>query len=654
LQQDEGAPPKQRHTAMRIFERLRDEQGYQGGYDAVRRFVKKHRQKQRETFIPLAHDAGQRMEADFGEIAVDFPTGRCKVSVLILSWSYSNAAFAMALPTQRTEAILAGMCEGFDFFGCVPLEVWWDNPTTVATAILTGRERKLNERYAALASHFTFDSLFCMPASGNEKPSVENRVKTLQRRWSTPVPRVEDMNELNAYLRQRCQEEMSRTCQGKSATIGERFQAEKAAAQALPSRPFEACVRAEAKVDKYQFARFDNVCYSVPCRCAFQTVTVKGFVDRVQIVHQNTVVATHVRSYTSGDQVLDPRHYLSTLQQRPAALDHSNVYRNWQLPAVFFQLRERLEEKHGNRQGKRQFVRVLQLLASHPLVRVQSAIEQLRGPEGANADRIIRRVEEAAARASSCHDHSETCSNSSLQEEGISANVLSVQVPMPDLSHFNQFLCSFPPGGDDDAQARETSHIEYKCQDIDDASSMRRGPDEFHVECLAERRPDDAVEVEPETVAVADDEVGVRVVSPGSSGSQRDVPGVPAASDGTGSGGPCEQCLEFADQASLLPATERLGQLRLLGVSLGQQTEGVGAWALRLDFETLERVPVGPTGHRQDTSGCRVGPVSMPRWNADEICHRGCAGEPAGSSPAAIQFGPTVEAFGQTGSVDRG
>jgi len=298
LQQDEDAPPKQRHTAMRIFERLRDEQGYQGGYDAVRRFVKKHRQEQRETFIPLAHDAVQRMEADFGEIAVDFPDGRCKVSVLILSWSYSNAAFAIALPTQRTEAILAGMCEGFEFFGCVPLEVWWDNPTTVATAILTGRERKLNERYAALASHFTFDPLFCMPASGNEKPSVENRVKTLQRRWGTPVPRVEGMNELNAYLRQRCLAEMSRTCQGKSATIGERFQAEKAAALALPSRTFEACVRAEANVDKYQFARLDNVCYSVPRRCAFQTVTVKGFVDRVEIVHQNTVVATHVRSYS--------------------------------------------------------------------------------------------------------------------------------------------------------------------------------------------------------------------------------------------------------------------------------------------------------------------------------------------------------------------
>jgi len=99
LKQDESSPPKQRHTAMRIFERLRDEDSddagdegrYQGAYDSVRRFVKQHRESKRETFIPLDHDPGQRVEADFGEIHVDFPDGRRKVNVLILEWSYSNA-----------------------------------------------------------------------------------------------------------------------------------------------------------------------------------------------------------------------------------------------------------------------------------------------------------------------------------------------------------------------------------------------------------------------------------------------------------------------------------------------------------------------------------------------------------------------------------
>ena len=99
----------------------------------------------------------------------------------------------------------------------------------------------------------------------------------------------------------------------------------------LPQHRFDTCIRQPAKVDKYQFARFDNVSYSVPRAAAFKTVTVKGYVDHVDVVHDNQVVATHDRSYRSGDQVLDPLHYLVTLSRRPAALDHSNVYRNWKL-----------------------------------------------------------------------------------------------------------------------------------------------------------------------------------------------------------------------------------------------------------------------------------------------------------------------------------
>ena len=91
--------------------------------------------------------------------------------------------------------------QGFEFFGRVPREVWWDNPKTVAAAIFSGRQRQLHPRYRVLASHYVFEPLFCAcRARGNEKPYVENRVKTLQRCWATPVPRQKDLAELNAYL----------------------------------------------------------------------------------------------------------------------------------------------------------------------------------------------------------------------------------------------------------------------------------------------------------------------------------------------------------------------------------------------------------------------------------------------------------------------
>jgi hypothetical protein len=502
-------------------------------------------------------------------------------------WSYSNAPFAIALPTQRTEAILEGMSQAFEFFGCVPKEVWWDNPKTVATAILKGRERTINERYAALASHFAFDPLYCMPRSGNEKPVVENRVKTLERNWSTPVPQVKDIDELNTYLRQRCVAERDRVSSRQTDTIGVRFEEDRFRAAALPNHSFDACIRWDAKVDKYQFARFDNVNYSVPRQCAFLSVTVKAYVDRVDIVHLNVIVATHIRCYSHRDQVLNPLHYLATLERRPAALDHSNVYRNWTLPPVFLLLRERLEERHGARAGVRHYVRVLQLLASHPLARVQSAIEQLRGPEGADADRIIRRVERSAARSqSSPRDLSETHLANSLHDEGVSPNVLSVQVPMPSLDHFNEFLSSSTQGSDDHAPEEKSEFKNEQSTASIGCDTVEAGRGKAIASSENQRCEPDAREVKPSTVAPANDEGGVRQAGSGGGGIESDVPGLPVATDGIGSGRAFEQRVELTHQTGIVSGSERSGHLRLLGVAIGQQTESPGAFSLRMDFRT--------------------------------------------------------------------
>ena len=159
LAADEEAPPKQRHTAMQVFRGCAASMATRAATTRFAATSSRHRRDHRETFIPLAHDPGQRLEADFGHIYVDFPDGRRLVPVLVAAWAYSNYAFALALPTERTEAILAGMVEAFAFFGCVPHEVWWDNPKTVVRQIFKGRERTPNDYYPALASHYTFEAL---------------------------------------------------------------------------------------------------------------------------------------------------------------------------------------------------------------------------------------------------------------------------------------------------------------------------------------------------------------------------------------------------------------------------------------------------------------------------------------------------------------
>ena len=432
LHDDEQAPPKQRHTARQIYRQLcKREHGYTGEYDQVRRYVAKHCEAAKQTFIPLDHQAGHRLEADFGHIYVDYPDGRRQVPVLLCTWSYSQAKFAMKMPSERTEAILTGLVEAFSFFQAIPRELWWDNPKTVAPQIFKGRSRQLHPRYAALASHYALAAKFCMPASGWEKPAVENSVYDLQRRWATPVPKVQNDDELNAYLRRCCEQELLRTSRDQHETIGARLEHDRAAAGGLPTHPFDPCIFAPVKVDKYQTVRFDNNRYSVPRVAAFQAVTVKGYIDRVQVVMRDRVIAEHARCYGRAEQILNPLHYLVTLGRRPAALDHAPVYRDWKLPAAFDSLREHFEHKHGPSTGARQFVRVLQLLAEHPVQRVQQAIVQ--SPGAIDAEPIVRRTQRLARRPIPSDD-------SSTPEASAFDASMDVQVPMPELNHFDQLL----------------------------------------------------------------------------------------------------------------------------------------------------------------------------------------------------------------------
>ena len=438
---DETAPPKQRHTAAQVFRRLRDEHGYRGVYIQVQRYVRKHRPRHQETFIPLGHLPGRRLEADFGHIHVDFPDGRRLVPFLVTAWAYSNAPFVLALPFERTEAILEGMITSFEFFGAVPKEVWWDNPKTVATSILLGRERQCHPSYAALASHYAFSPLFCMPARGNEKPDAEGTVKAVQKRFATPVPCVNNLDELNAFFRKRCEAERDRVVQSLLGpfTIKDRLAEDLAAASPTPGYRFDPCVvKPGVGVDKYQSVAFDGNRYSVPRPFAFRMVTVKGYVAKVVVVADGQVIATHERSLEKHKLILDPLHFLATLGKKPGALDHAPVFRDWKLPACFAEMRAELDRGHGTMSGSRRFVRVLQLLGEHPLTRVTQAVETCLREHLQSAEAVIQRTRSLAAIEAAKRDGAKTPSEAAAAPR--------VDVPFPDLNRFNQLLSS-PAGG---------------------------------------------------------------------------------------------------------------------------------------------------------------------------------------------------------------
>jgi transposase len=222
LKADETAPVKQRHTARRIFERLKAEHGYDGGATVVKDYVRMMRARAREMFVPLAHPPGHA-QVDFGEAIAVIGGVRQKIHVFFMDVPHSDASFMKAYPAETAEAFLDGHVSAFAFFGGVPLSILYDN-TTLAVAKICGdgkRERTLP--FTRLISHYLFKDRFGRPGKGNDKGKVENLVKNGRRRFLTPVPEADSFETLNKRLEAACLDDLDRKVEGQTQTIGARI-----------------------------------------------------------------------------------------------------------------------------------------------------------------------------------------------------------------------------------------------------------------------------------------------------------------------------------------------------------------------------------------------------------------------------------------------
>jgi Transposase and inactivated derivatives len=385
LELDRDAPPKQRHTARRIFHRLRDEHGYGGSEVQVRRYVAQHRRHGREVFVPLSHPPGEA-QFDFGEATVVIAGERMKAAFAVMSLPFSDAWHLSAYPRECTETFQAAHVAAFSFFGGVPTRTSYDN-TTIAVKKVIGRERELTREFLRLESHFLFKHHFCRVGRGNEKGVVEGLVGYGRRNTMVPVPEFASFAALNAYLAACCVADLSRRVRGKSQTKAERLEIDRAALLALPSVSFEARRVIAAKSNSLSLVRFDRNDYSVPTAYAHHDVTAVGGIGEVVIAVGPTVVARHPRCWAKERTTYEPRHYLALLERKPGALDVARPLEAWDLPACFAILRRRLEADLGSA-GTREFIKVLRLLESASLRELAAAVEAALSIGATSADAI--------------------------------------------------------------------------------------------------------------------------------------------------------------------------------------------------------------------------------------------------------------------------
>ena len=400
LDADRIAPVKQRHTAKRIFDRLRDEHGFAGGYTVVKDYVRVCRARGRETFVPLAHPPGHG-QVDFGEAVGVIGGVRQKIHFFCVDLPQSDACFVKAYPRETTEAFLDGHVSALAFFGGVPLSLLYDNTTIAVAKICGDGKRERTRAFTELQSHYLFADRFGRPGKGNDKGKVEGLVKHARSNFMVPIPEAASFDELNARFEAQCRQRQADHAGRHAETIGERLVADVAALRALPPVALEPCEKRSARVSSTALVRYRCNDYSVPTRYGFQDVMVKGFVDEVVILCGGKVVARHPRSYAEGAFIADPLHYLALIEMKPNALDQAAALQNWDLPEVFQHLRHLLEARMGNR-GKREFIQVLRLLEAMPREVVTDAVTEAihLGAIGFDAVKLIAlaRIERRPAR----------------------------------------------------------------------------------------------------------------------------------------------------------------------------------------------------------------------------------------------------------------
>jgi transposase len=372
LEDDRLAPRKQRHTAKRIFERLRDEHGFEGGYTIVKDYVRERRLRLREMFVPLSHLPGHA-QVDFGEALAVIDGEESKVHFFAMDLPHSDACFVKAYPAETTEAFCDGHIAAFDFFGGVPLSILYDNTTLAVARILGDGTRQRTQVFSELQSHYLFEDRFGRPGKGNDKGKVEGLVGYARRNFMVPIPRFDSFEAFNADLATQSRRRSAARLRGHRETIGERLERDKAKLMQPPASAYDACDKRPGRVNSLSLVRYKANDYSVPVAYGHREVLVRGYVHEVVICCGAEVIARHRRSYEREDLIFDPLHYLPLIERKIGALDQAAPLMGWELPEAFATLRRLMEARMG-KAGKREYVQVLRLMESFRLEQVDAAV----------------------------------------------------------------------------------------------------------------------------------------------------------------------------------------------------------------------------------------------------------------------------------------
>lgn len=317
---------KQKHTAKRIYDRLVEEKNFTGSYSSIRtavRALKAERTVPPQSSVPLSYAPGEAAQIDWGEATVYIDGQKTKVHTFCGRLCYSCDIFVQAYKAANEETFLEAQQLMFDFFGGIPKRLIFDN-AKVAVKEGFGLYAKPQDRYMSFSAHYAFSLDFCNPASGNEKSLVENLVGYSRRNFLVPVPRVNDIDELNRKLWNACiSYRENHKVEHRNNPVKAMYQEEIKFLNAIPRFRFDTSKTVIAKIDDFSTVRYEKNNYSVPTKYLRKDVTVKGCANSIYILHEGSMIATYSRQYGSGNTKYRLEHYIDLLERKPRSVHNA-------------------------------------------------------------------------------------------------------------------------------------------------------------------------------------------------------------------------------------------------------------------------------------------------------------------------------------------
>jgi transposase len=383
LELDRKAPRKQRHTAHRIWERMRAEmQECSVCERTVRQYVQERKRALglvvNEVFVPQSYDWGVEAQVDWYEAVADLAGERTKLQVFSMRSMASGAAFHCAFLHATQQAFLEAHELGFAYFCGVFRKLRYDNLKAAVKKILRGQRREETTRFIAFRSHWCFDSEFCTPAEGHEKGGVEGEAGYFRRNHWVPVPKAGDLAELNRRLRDDCRGDEQRCIAGRDQSVGAALLIEQQHLLPLAAEGVDLARTSFPTVNSMGCVKVLTNAYSVPLKVGVE-VHAKAYASTVEVWKDGRCVALHERCYGRQKQVLELEHYLDVLSRKPGALAGSRPLEQqrraglW--PESFDVLWQALIVRSGKQDGTRQMIDLLKLGKQNGHGRLRAAVE---------------------------------------------------------------------------------------------------------------------------------------------------------------------------------------------------------------------------------------------------------------------------------------